>query len=544
MTCNNCRTPLALGARFCPKCGATQNAAPPPSHNAPAGGVYHRPPPPPQQQFAPPPQQQPPPPSPQQYTPPQPKKSKASCGLIFGIIAGILTLGGIGIAALVVFVLPGILEPETPTLPTINHGTLPWESPGVSLPNNDNTSPGEFLTASQIYSQNKDAIFQVYVYQSGQHVGFGSGFFVSESGIAVTNHHVLDGATSAKVVMEDGSEYNIIGYYSYELLGNDVAVFQVDGRGNTFNALSVGNSDAVQIGDSIYAIGGPEGDPLTITDGIISRFATELVRFDGYAIEGMLQHTAAIYGGNSGGPLLNNRGEVIGINAAGRSDRASVQFAIPINYVTFPASNAPLYSLPIGSGSPQQPPPPTQPPQIPQQPGDAGIVGTWLCNCSSQEWWCLMSFKADGRFTDYDNDSGTFRIVGNFLEVDFDEYGDFSLRYALSGDEMTLEGHRLVRQIDSVTPNPNLPQPPANADIIGQWQCFDPPETHGWFCGLTFNANGRFTDRDGDNGTYTIFGNSLTLVFAFGSEFTFGFELGGNTLNLYNDGILLATLMR
>ena len=215
-------------------------------------------------------------------------------------------------------------------------------------------SPGGALTPAQIFENNKNAIFRIAVFQGNTHVGWGSGFFISPDGIAVTNHHVLDGATSAYIILEDDSEFDITGYYLSDF-GNDLAVIQVDGRGESFQFLTMGDSDAVSIGDNVYAVGGPDGNPLTFTNGIISRFATEPLQYDIYTVSGMFQSTATIYGGNSGGPLLNDRGHVIGINSAGYMGRDSQQWAVPISRVVMPSSGAAVNALPIGGGSASQP---------------------------------------------------------------------------------------------------------------------------------------------------------------------------------------------
>ena len=209
----------------------------------------------------------------------------------------------------------------------------------------------EVLTPSQIYEQNVESVFQILCDLGGNYIGWGSGFFISESGIAVTNHHVLDGALSAIIIMEDGSEYEITGYHNYDF-GNDLAVIQVDGRGRSFRPVTLGNLNDVNVGDRVYAIGGPGGDPLTLTEGIISRFAHEPISYDIYTVAGMLQSTAFIYGGNSGGPLFNDRGHVIGVNSAGRSDRESTQWAVPVDRVVPPTSGATIHSLPVGTSTP------------------------------------------------------------------------------------------------------------------------------------------------------------------------------------------------
>jgi hypothetical protein len=181
----------------------------------------------------------------------------------------------------------------------------------------------------------------------------GSGFFICPTGIAVTNHHVIVGWPSAFVVTADDREFEITGYYSYDT-GNDIAVIQVDGRGEAFQYFAIGDSDAVRVGEGVYAIGGPEGDPITFTGGMVSRIAYEPISTGDYTVEGLLQHEAAIYGGNSGGPLVNDRGHVIGINSFGHMFRASVQWAVPINRVIMPAAGAPIYHLPISAHAPGQ----------------------------------------------------------------------------------------------------------------------------------------------------------------------------------------------
>jgi len=206
------------------------------------------------------------------------------------------------------------------------------------------------LTGAQIFALNRDAVMIIRLDLGGGWISTGSGFFVCESGIAVTNHHVMDGALSATAILYDGREFDITGYYSYDF-SNDLAVIQVDGRGTAFDYVTLGDSDTVSVGDNVYAIGGPDWDPITFTPGMISRIAYEPINFDIYTVAGMLQNTAAIYGGNSGGPLVNEYGHVIGVNSAGNTVRASVQWAVPVNRVVLPTSVMPLNPLPLGGAS-------------------------------------------------------------------------------------------------------------------------------------------------------------------------------------------------
>jgi len=258
------------------------------------------------------------------------KKSKTPIFIALGIAAA-------GIIIALFIVVFGILGQRNS-----NQGDIIGSEAGSASPANN-----DILTPAQVFESNIDAVFQIFLYIDDYHVGWGSGFFISSSGVAVTNHHVLDGMNRAVAVLYDGSSYEITGYYSYDT-GNDLAVIQVDGKGKSFQPVTIGKTDDINVGDRVYAIGGPGGDPLTLTEGIISRFANETINYDNYSVAGMLQTTAFIYGGNSGGPLFNDKGHVIGINSAGRIDRESTQWAVPVDRLVNPASGASISSLPVG----------------------------------------------------------------------------------------------------------------------------------------------------------------------------------------------------
>jgi len=207
--------------------------------------------------------------------------------------------------------------------------------------------PTDILTPTQIFQYNKNAVLILRGVCAAGRRYTGSGFIVCSTGIAVTNHHVMSGLVSVVAVLYDGREFDILGYYSYDF-ANDLAVIQIDGRGEVFEYAIMGDSDTVSVGNNVFAVGGPDWDPITFTDGIISRIANEPISFNVYTITGMLQSTASIYGGNSGGPLLNDRGHVIGINSARSTVRASVQFAVPINRIVLPTPGSTLNTLPMG----------------------------------------------------------------------------------------------------------------------------------------------------------------------------------------------------
>ena len=162
----------------------------------------------------------------------------------------------------------------------------------------------------------------------------GSGFFVSDQGYIITNSHVVEGTTAVSIILSDGSEQSaaVVGGDKY----NDIAVLKADGPVPSVAAL--GNSDALQPGESVIAIGSPLGDfKNTVTVGVVSATGRSIDTGDGYQIEGLVQTDAAINQGNSGGPLVNLAGQVIGVNTLivrGNGSGAVAEglgFAIPID---------------------------------------------------------------------------------------------------------------------------------------------------------------------------------------------------------------------
>jgi len=165
-------------------------------------------------------------------------------------------------------------------------------------------------------------------------VGSGSGFIISSDGLIVTNQHVVsDSKASYIVLLNDGKRFPA------KILARDVrqdmAVLKIEARG--LPTLSLGDSDTVKIGQTAIAIGNSLGEfRNTASVGIISGLARNITAGGGgvvEALEGVIQTDAAINQGNSGGPLLNLRGEVVGVNVAIAQGAQSVGFAIPINKV-------------------------------------------------------------------------------------------------------------------------------------------------------------------------------------------------------------------
>jgi serine protease Do len=159
----------------------------------------------------------------------------------------------------------------------------------------------------------------------------GTGFLISESGELLTNNHVVEGAEFIQVQLDDGRRFEA------SVLGRDprldVALLRVKAPGVRLQAAHLGNSDRMEVGDWVVAIGNPYGLSQTVTAGIVSavgRTGREVSLGEGN-FGNLIQTDASINPGNSGGPLLNLAGEVVGINVAVRRDAQGVGFAIPIN---------------------------------------------------------------------------------------------------------------------------------------------------------------------------------------------------------------------
>jgi S1-C subfamily serine protease len=202
------------------------------------------------------------------------------------------------------------------------------------------------------------------VAESAQGTGEGTGFVVREDGIVVTNFHVVEGATSVKVLTSDAEPKE----YEARVIGGDIqadlAVLDIDAEG--LATVPLGDSDALELGQQVVAIGyalGLEGGP-SVTSGIVSSLSRRITVEDQRCVEcsngqrvytDVVQTDAAINPGNSGGPLVDLAGNVVGINTAGTTAAENVGFAIQINSVKptiFQAADdpsAPVAFMGIGS---------------------------------------------------------------------------------------------------------------------------------------------------------------------------------------------------
>lgn len=183
------------------------------------------------------------------------------------------------------------------------------------------------LTVTEIAKKVESVVYIEVAFADGKGAS-GSGFIISTDGRIVTNHHVIDGAISGTVTLNDKTTFTDIKVLGWDKEG-DLAIIKV--AGSNMPAVTLGDSDKVVIGEAVVAIGSPLGLQNTVSSGIVS------ARRDGY-----LQTTAPISHGSSGGALFNMYGEVIGITSAGMEEGANLGFAIPINDVKALATNKTL----------------------------------------------------------------------------------------------------------------------------------------------------------------------------------------------------------
>ncbi len=213
---------------------------------------------------------------------------------------------------------------------------------------------GKRLTIAEVYSRSAPGVVQVTSTtvtsaptstffgnpfgqsQTQTQQALGSGFVIDKAGHIVTNYHVVEGAKTVEVSFSDNESLKarIVGVDP----STDIAVLQVDARSRALTPLPLGNSDQIQVGDEVVAIGNPFGLDRSITSGIVSALQRGITAPNNYEIDHVIQTDAALNHGNSGGPLLNAEGQVIGVNAqiqtGGSTDgNVGVGFAIPINTV-------------------------------------------------------------------------------------------------------------------------------------------------------------------------------------------------------------------
>ena len=184
----------------------------------------------------------------------------------------------------------------------------------------------------------KEAIVTIVTANNDEPIALGSGFLVSSDGAIATNYHVIASGNVAVVKFADGTVLPVDGILAIDKV-HDLAIVKIHGK--TFQTLTLGNSDQIQVGEEVVAIGNPLGLELTVSNGILSgvRITEDEGKF--------LQTTAPISHGSSGGPLFNMFGEVVGVNTLYLEGGESLNFATPVNEVKNLMTNQSAQLLPL-----------------------------------------------------------------------------------------------------------------------------------------------------------------------------------------------------
>lgn len=284
------------------------------------------------------------------YIPPEPpqkrKEGKGARRLLSVILVLALVLGSCGITAAVMNLrwekqMQALTRQMNEKIAAIEKETVPAPTTGAA---GKPLASGEYLTPGQVYERNVNAVVALMVEvedydnygRPAMGYSAGTGFFISSDGYLVTNYHVIEGGTKVTVTMHNDQEYDaeIIGYES----SNDLALLKVDAQDLPY--VTIGKSSSLQVGDQVVAIGNVLSTfASSLTVGYVSG-VDRVVDTEGTAMN-MIQSDVAINSGNSGGPLFDMKGEVVGITTAKFSGNSSsgasiegIGFAIPIDDVT------------------------------------------------------------------------------------------------------------------------------------------------------------------------------------------------------------------
>lgn len=217
--------------------------------------------------------------------------------------------------------------PVAPKLTRFGYELSGWE-PELSEVSENTTFTAQWTAVSldpeELYSYIAPSVGEIVIYDTdGEEIALGSGFFIDDEGTMLTNYHVMEGAYSADVTTSDGVKHNIESVLAYDT-SIDLAMLRVDIEENSFLKLS---DEQVRTGETVYAIGSSLGLTSTFSDGIVSTASRD---YDGVSY---IQTTAPISHGNSGGPLVNTHGWVVGINTMTMTEGQNLNFALDISEV-------------------------------------------------------------------------------------------------------------------------------------------------------------------------------------------------------------------
>ncbi|HKX47027.1 MAG TPA: trypsin-like peptidase domain-containing protein [Gaiellaceae bacterium] len=245
------------------------------------------------------------------------------------ILGGAVAVGGVALL--------GGLDSTT----TVVTETSAAPSPGLA------PASGDAMSVNEIYERASSGVVRINASDNstssstppfGQNAALGSGFVIDKSGHIVTNYHVVRDAGQVTVSFSnrDTVQAEVVGTDP----STDLAVLRVETAASALTPLSMGNSDAVRVGDPVVAIGNPFGLDRTVTAGIVSALQRLIQAPNRFTIDHVIQTDAPINPGNSGGPLLNARGQVIGVNTqietgtgSSATGNVGIGFAVPSNTV-------------------------------------------------------------------------------------------------------------------------------------------------------------------------------------------------------------------
>jgi putative serine protease PepD len=253
--------------------------------------------------------------------------------LATAVLGGAVAVGGVAL-------LGGLDGETTVVTETVSASTAQPTAAGRHMSINEiyrRAAPGVVQITSTIKPSSQSDPFFGDQFSSPAQQALGSGFVVDKAGHIVTNYHVVEGADDIKVSFSnrDTVEASVVGTDP----STDLAVLQVDVSAAALTPLPLGNSDEVEVGDEVVAIGNPFGLVRTATAGIVSALQRLITAPNQFTIDHVIQTDAPINHGNSGGPLLNSRGQVIGVNTqietgtTSASGNVGIGFAVPSNTV-------------------------------------------------------------------------------------------------------------------------------------------------------------------------------------------------------------------
>ena len=247
----------------------------------------------------------------------------SSAGRISPVILYLLL--GVGGWLLYQSLQPSLLDPDATARSVVARGSLADDEKNTIEVFKNATPSVVYITSISV----RRNLFNLNVYEIPQ--GTGSGFIWDKQGRIVTNYHVISDANRLEVTLADHSTWKAV------LVGaapdRDIAVLQISAPKSKLYPIPIGNSDDLQVGQKVFAIGNPFGLDQTLTTGVVSALGREIKSVTGRIIEGVIQTDAAINPGNSGGPLLDSAGLLIGVNTAIYSPSggsSGIGFAVPV----------------------------------------------------------------------------------------------------------------------------------------------------------------------------------------------------------------------